>query len=185
MSIKLRAASPRKSRPGSSASGRLRSAPGGAVASKAPTAAPPARQVEGFIAKFDPKIAALIKAARTRLRKLLPTAHELVYDNYNFFVIGYSASERPSDCIVSLAANAKGIGLSFYNGASLLDPKGLLQGSGNQNRFIRLPSADVLDDPDVLALISTAIARSKTPLPKTCKGRTIVRSVSEKQRPRR
>jgi hypothetical protein len=41
------------------------------------------------------------------VRKKLPTAHELVYDNYNFFVIGYSATERPSDAIVSIAAKAR------------------------------------------------------------------------------
>jgi hypothetical protein len=29
------------------------------------------------------------------LRQRLPTANELVYDNYNFFVIGYSSTERP------------------------------------------------------------------------------------------
>ena len=41
---------------------------------------------------------------------------------YNFFVIGYSSTERPSDCIVTLASNAKGVGLSFYYGSTLPDP---------------------------------------------------------------
>ena len=34
------------------------------------------------------------------MRKRFPTANELVYDNYNFFVIGYCTTERPSDCVV-------------------------------------------------------------------------------------
>jgi len=68
----------------------------------------------------------------------MPTANELVYDNYNFFVIGYCSTERPSDCIASIAAAANGVGLSFYRGASLPDPHGLLLGSGSQNRFVRL-----------------------------------------------
>ena len=83
----------------------------------------------------------LIRSVRTALQKRLPTANELVYDNYNFFVIGYCSTDRPSDCIVSLVANAKGIGLSFYYGATLPDPAGILQGSGSQNRFIRLAGA--------------------------------------------
>jgi hypothetical protein len=35
---------------------------------------------------------------------------EIVYDNYNFFVIGFSVTERPSDCILSIAAAANGVG---------------------------------------------------------------------------
>jgi hypothetical protein len=61
----------------------------------------------------------------------MPTANELVYDNYNFFVIGYCSTERPSDCIASIAAAANGVGLSFYRGVSLPDPHGLLLGSGS------------------------------------------------------
>ena len=75
------------------------------------------RQVESCIDKFDPQNAALIRAVRQTLRLRMPTAHELVYDNYNFFVIGYCSTERPSDCIVSIAAAASGVGLSFYYGA--------------------------------------------------------------------
>ena len=60
------------------------------------------RQLAGFISKFDAKNAALIRSVRKLLRKRLPTADELVYDNYNFFVIGYCSTERPSDCILSL-----------------------------------------------------------------------------------
>src|SRR5262249_57799406 len=71
-----------------------------------------ARQLTRFIAKFEPATAKLIRSVRRELRKRLPTATELVYDNYNFFVIGYSASERPSDCIVSIAAAANGVGLA-------------------------------------------------------------------------
>jgi len=82
------------------------------------------------------------------LRKRYPTANELVYDNYNFFVIGFSATERPSDCLFSIAANAKGVGLAFYYGATLPDPHKILLGSGNQNRFIRLESAATLSKPE-------------------------------------
>src|SRR5690242_16905092 len=75
-----------------------------------------------FIAKFAPPMQKRIKAARAAMRRRLPTANELVYDNYNFFVIGYGPSERPSEAILSLAANAKGIGLSFPYGSTLPDP---------------------------------------------------------------
>ncbi len=147
--------------------------------------ASPAKQLATFIAKFDPKVEKLIRACRAELRKLLPTAIELVYDNYNFFVIGYASSERASDAIISIAAAANGVGLSFFYGASLPDPKKLLQGSGKQNRFVRLPNADLLRSPDVLELIRAAVAQAKTPLPATNGGYTVIKSVSAKQRPRR
>ena len=142
-------------------------------------------QLKGFIAKFDPKHQAVIRAARKILRKRIPTATELVYDNYNFFVIGYGPTERPSDAIISIAAAANGVGLCFIRGASLPDPAKILQGSGKQTRFVRLPSADVLNKPEVQALLELATDRARIPMPMQGKGKLIVRSISAKQRPRR
>ena len=143
------------------------------------------RQLKSFIGKFDPKNQALIRAVRKALRKRLPTANELVWDNYNFFVIGYSATERPSDSFVTIAAGANGVGLAFYRGATLPDPHRILLGSGSQNRFIRLESAATLARPEVKALIAAAVAQGKTPLRKSGKSQLIIRSISKKQRPRR
>ena len=142
-------------------------------------------QLRSFIAKFDPKHQAVIRAARNALRKRFPTATELVYDNYNFFVIGFGPTERPSDCIVSIAAGANGVGLCFIRGASLPDPAKVLLGSGKQTRFVRLPTAEVLQQPAVQALLTVAADRAKTPLPISGRGELIIRSVSAKQRPRR
>ena len=57
------------------------------------------QQLRSYIAKFEPKHQVLIRSVRKELRQRFPTANELVYDNYNFFVIGYCPTERPSDCI--------------------------------------------------------------------------------------
>jgi hypothetical protein len=142
------------------------------------------KQLAKFVAKFEPRHQALIRSVRRALRRRLPTANELVWDNYNFFVIGYSATERPSDTVLSLAGGANGVGLSFYRGASLPDPHGILLGEGKQNRFIRLESARVLARPEVEALIAAAVSQMKTRLPESGRGRLIIRSVSAKQRPR-
>jgi Domain of unknown function (DU1801) len=143
------------------------------------------QQLKGFIAKFEPAMGKLIRECRSVMRKRFPTANELVYDNYNFFVIGYCATERPSDCVVSLAANSKGIGLSFYYGSTLPDPHHLLQGSGNQNRFVRLETPATPSQPQVAELIDAAEAQADPPFAKTGGGKLIIRSISEKQRPRR
>jgi len=150
-----------------------------------PAVANAEEQLRAFIGKFAQNDQQLIRAVRRAVRRWFPTANELVWDNYNFFVIGYSPTERPSDSIVSIAARANGVGLCFIHGAGLPDPKKLLLGSGNQTRFIRLESAAVLARPEVHALVAAAIARAKPPLRATGRGNVVIRSVSAKQRPRR
>jgi hypothetical protein len=145
----------------------------------------PAKQVAGFIAKFDPAIAKLVRAARSTLRKRFPTAIELVYDNYNALAIGYSSTERTSDVLFSLAVYARGVNLYFMYGRSLPDPRKLLQGSGNQGAFVRLDDLSVLDQPAVKALIQAAVREATPPLAASGRGYTVVKSVSAKQRPRR
>jgi len=144
-----------------------------------------AKQIAGFIAKFNAANAKLIRAARAAMRKRYPTATEIVYDNYNFFVIGYSPTSRPSDAIFSIAAAANGVGLAFLRGSTLEDPDGILQGDGKLNRFVRLKSAATLLEPAVASLMSAAVAQSPVPLPSSGRGATIIKSVSAKQRPRR
>jgi hypothetical protein len=142
------------------------------------------KQLDGFIDKFDAKDQKAIRAIRKAMRKRFPTAYEMVYDNYNFFVIGYGPSERPSEAIVSMAAQANRVSLCFLHGASLPDPAKVLLGEGNQTRFIRFDSAAMLARPEVEDLIAAAIAHSKVPFPATGQGKLIIRSISAKQRPR-
>lgn len=142
-------------------------------------------RLRNFIEKFEPEHQALIRAVRRKLRKRFPTATEMAYDNYNFFVIGYSPTERPSDALISIAAGANGVGLCFIRGARLPDPQNVLLGSGKQTRFIRVPSEAVLDRPEVDALLDAAVADAKTPFPSGGRGKLVIRSVSARQRPRR
>ena len=143
------------------------------------------KQLDSFIAKFDSAHQALIRRLRKALRKRFPTANELAYDNYNFFVIGYSPTDRPSDTILSMAAAANGVSLYFMQGARLPDPHNVLLGSGNQVRFVRLESPAVLRRREVQAVVAAAVAQAKKPLAASGRGRLIIRSISAKQRPRR
>lgn len=159
---------------------------GRAAKGNAPQIQDPELALESFLAKFDTANQALIRSVRRALRKRLPSANEMVYDNYNFFVIGYSPSERPSDAVLSLVADHKGVRLAFpYTGSKLPDPHKLLRGSGTQNRALTLDSAARLSHPEVEALIAASIKLTKAPLPATGKGNLIIRSVSVKQRPRK
>lgn len=143
------------------------------------------RQLDGYIAKFDTDNQKLIRSVRKGLQKRFGGCVEFAYDNYNFFVLGYGPTERPSEAIVSMFASAKGVGLCFIRGVGLPDPTRVLRGSGNQTRSVRLDSAATLARPDIEALIVAAKSRSRVPV--VGRGRTtlVIRSVSAKQRPRR
>jgi Domain of unknown function (DU1801) len=142
------------------------------------------RQLRGFVAKFTPANQRLVRALRAAMRRRLPGANELVYDNYNFLVIAYSPSQRATDSYFSLGADRNGASLFFgYTGTKLDDPKRLLQGTGALNRFIRLDSAAALERPEVRALIESSIAVSKPT--GAARGGLVIRSISSRQRPRR
>ena len=157
---------------------------------KRPSAASPGpasaeRRLDGFIAKFDGHNQTLIRRVRKALQKRFAGCVEFAYDNYNFFVLGYGPTERPSDAIVSMAASANGVGLCFIRGVGLPDPTRVLRGSGNQTRSIQLDSASMLARPDIEALIAAAKSRSRVPVPDRGRTTLVIRSVSAKQRPRR
>jgi hypothetical protein len=65
------------------------------------------------------------------------------------------------------------------------DPDGLLQGQGTQIRGIRLASPDELDRPAVASLILQAVAPVRTAFEAAPPLRTVIKSVSQKQRQRR
>jgi len=69
---------------------------------KSKLTANPKRQIDSFLAKYDPAIAAFARRVLVRMRKRLPGAVEMVYDNYNGLVIGFGPNDRPSLAIVSI-----------------------------------------------------------------------------------
>ncbi len=146
----------------------------------------PKVQLDGFLAKFKPEVRAIAKAALAKMRRRLPGALELVYDNYNALAIGFGPSERAGEAIFSIALFPRWVSLFFLqSGATLPDPQGLLKGTGKRARHIVLASAADLDTPAVQALMKQALARAVKPIDSRGTNRTIIKSVSAKQRPRR
>ena len=135
--------------------------------------------------KYDPALAALAKAALAKMRKRVPGAIELVYDNYNALVIGFAPTERASDAVLSIALYPRWVNLFFLQGARLSDPHRLLQGEGSRVRRVLVRDAAVLDAPGVKALIAQAVAASPIPFDGKRRRRMVIKSVSARQRPRR
>lgn len=143
-------------------------------------------QLNGFMAKYTPAVTKEGRAVVAKVRKLLPGATQMVYDNWNFLVVGFGPSDRPSDAVLSVAFAPKWIALCFVqNGPKLPDPHKILRGSGTVVRNVRLMKAADFDKPAVRALVKAALAMARVPFPKSGRGPLIIKSISAKQRPRR
>ena len=152
---------------------------------QAASSIPPSEQIAGFLAKYTPAMAAAARKARAAMRKRIPGGIEFVYDNYNALVFGYGPTERPSDAVLSLAIMPSWVTLCFLKGAKMPDPNKVLKGSGSTVRNVRLVPPTLLQTPEIQRFIATAIAAASPEFPggKTAP-RTVVKSISAKQRPR-
>ena len=141
-------------------------------------------QLRTLAAKFAPTHQRLTGALRRWLRKRLPTAHELVYEYSDCFVISYSPNERGYEGVLAIRANENGVRLYFNRGKGLRDPEKLLQGAGKQTRWIPLEGASTLARSAVARLIDEAIVRNRVPFARIGIGPVVIRSVLAKQRRR-
>src|SRR5437016_12193696 len=82
--------------------------------------------------------------------------HENIYDAYSAVAIGYGTSERLRDGIFHIAVYSKHVNLGFSDGATLDDPKGILQGAGNRIRHITIKTPADLKRPEVRSYIRRA-----------------------------
>jgi hypothetical protein len=142
-------------------------------------------QLASFVAKYSDEIGALAMEIRARMRSKYPNALELVYDNYNALAIGYGPTEKTSEAIFSVALFPRWVSLFFLQAKGLPDPDRILKGEGSVAKHVVLPSAEAIEHPSVRALMEEAVNRAKVPFAAEGTHRLIIKSVSEKQRPRR
>ena len=142
-------------------------------------------QLDGFIDKYSPDVAALTRVLLERMKRRIPGAQILVYDNYNALAIGFGPSDKAGKAILSLAVMPRWVTLCFLWGVHLSDPHTLLKGGGTRVRHVRLMTAEALDDPRIQALIAEALEKAEVPIDPAGETRLIIKSVSAKQRRRR
>ena len=131
-----------------------------------------------IIAKQPPEMARLTKQVLAKLRPRFPGAVEMVYDKRRGMVLGFCPDDSASNVINSIAVYSKWINLFFFEGDTLPDPEGLLQGEGTIVRHIRLTSADDLDRPALKALMAEALKRAHPKLNPKAKRQVLIRQRS-------
>ena len=133
-----------------------------------------------LVARFAPDHERLIGAVQRSLRTRLPTAHEVVYEYRDWFVISFSPSERGYEGVLAIRGSADGVRLYLTQGKGLPDPEKLLKGSG-QTRWINVESASTLTRAAVALLIDEATLRNRVPFARTGRGPVVIRSTSAKK----
>ena len=140
-------------------------------------------ELRRLITKFAPDHERLAGRARRWLRKRLPTAHEVIYEYRDCFVISFSPSERGYEGVFAVRGSADGVRLYFNAGKDLPDPEKLLRGTARA-RYIDLEGASTLARPAVMQLFDAAIRRNRVPFPRTGRGPVALRSAAARKSPR-
>ncbi len=117
---------------------------------------PPPAALKKFLKPYDREVQQLALALRALVLEEMAPCYENIYDAYSAVAMGYGPSERLSDGIFHIAVYAKGANLGFNDGATLDDPKGLLEGTGNRIRHIKIRKPEDLERPELRAYIRRA-----------------------------
>ncbi len=117
---------------------------------------PPLPELITFLKPYDRAVRDLALALRKVVLEEMAPCHENIYDAYSAVAIGYGFSERLSDGVVHIAVYSKHVNLGFNHGASLDDPKGILQGIGNQIRHFTIKNADDIARPELRSYVRRA-----------------------------
>ena len=139
-------------------------------------------EVQLLIEKFSPSHLHLIGDMRRWLLKRLPTAHQIVYEYRDCFVISYSPSEHGYEGVFGIRGSEECVRLYFNSGKGLPDTKKLLQGSGGQARYINVEGKATLVRPEVVALVEATIARNQVPFATEGRGTVVIRPTTAQKR---
>lgn len=143
------------------------------------------QQFDEFLDKFTPDIAAHARAVIERVRQFVPGAVELVYDDDHALVVSFGPTRRAADAVLSVAVYPLWVTVFMMKGAELTDPFNLLHGTGSTVRGVRIKELAQFDDEHLQMLIEAAVAMAPKTIDEQAERTLVVKSVSEKQRPRR
>ena len=142
----------------------------------------------GFLTPFTTDTRQKVKWLVDFVRALYPKANELIYDNYNAVVCGWSPTDRAGHifCSVAVFRTNENLHFGFYWGSALPDPEKLLLGKGNQYRYLLVKDLSLFPKAYVKKLIREAFALSLSKVKEPAQlsnGQILVKSISASKRP--
>lgn len=109
-----------------------------------------------FLKPYDREIQDLALRLRALVLEEMAPCYENIYDAYSAVAIGFGTSDRLSDGVFHIAVYSRHVNLGFNDGATLDDPKGILQGAGNRIRHITVKTPEDIKRPEIRAYIRRA-----------------------------
>ena len=103
-----------------------------------------------YLEAQSPKNQAIIRALRRFVKRIEPKLSEAVKWGNGCWI----GSKGP---VAYVYSDTEYVQFGFFNGASLEDPKGLLQGNGQYVRHIKVRSRSAIDPPAFAALLWQAV----------------------------
>lgn len=119
-------------------------------------ASPAPKDLIKFLKPYGPEIRDLALELRALVLEEMGPCYENIYDAYSAVAIGYGTSLRMSDGIFHIAVYSRAVNLGFNHGATLADPKGILEGGGKHIRHIKIATPADLRLPEIRAYIRRA-----------------------------
>jgi hypothetical protein len=119
-------------------------------------AAAKTRTLEELLASYPREVQTLALRTRAFVLDLLPDAQQFVDGSGPY--VGYGYGPGYKDLICTIIVSKTGVKLGVVGGATLPDPKGLLEGSGKVHRHVVVKTADDLRKPGVRPLVRAALS---------------------------
>lgn len=117
---------------------------------------PPPVALKKFLKPYDPEVQDLALELRALVLEEMAPCYENIYDAYSAVAIGYGTSDRLKDGIFHIAVYSQHVNLGFNEGATLDDPKNILQGNGSRIRHLTIKTPEDLKRPELRAYIRRA-----------------------------
>ena len=112
-------------------------------------------EVDQVLASASPEVRELASRTREIVRAELPMD---VIETVDGTDIGYGWTSGYRGLICVISVHARWVNLGLADGAALPDPTGLLRGSGQRHRFVRIESVRDLQRPGLRDLLRAAVA---------------------------
>ena len=111
--------------------------------------------LDDLLANQTPDVQAMARRARELVLAALPDAIEKVHLGWRNVMFGVSPAM--SDQVFVIQPLKSRINLALFTGAGVPDPAGLLEGTGQSMRHVKIASLAALDDAALAALLAAAV----------------------------
>jgi hypothetical protein len=115
---------------------------------------------EDVVRGANPELRAICETLRIQIERLHKGFVEVVWPKFKIASFGVGP-RKMTEHYAYIAVQRSHVNLGFYHGASLKDPRGLLEGTGKKLRHVKLHTVKEATTPEITALLRQAIAERR------------------------